>query len=101
MNPIQKLLREQKEEFEKKFTAFGNVYADKEAVTKWRTTAQQQLIDVIIEGMRKHAKDEVEIKVEPGIPISIVEMLEQAVTRAINQTLAFQITLLEEAKKNL
>lgn len=85
MNLIAVLLREQKEEFEKKFTAFGNVYADQEAFTNWHTTAQQQLIDVIIGMMEKELENTSDYSWDRYSRVLLKKI----------------ITLLEEAKKDI
>lgn len=100
MNPVQKLLREQKEEFEKKFCnpstmdsksplhpdyqdgGIGRLLNDMEL---YITTAQQQLIDVIIGKLKKSL--EYEIYGNKFI--------------SDNEELQGIITLLEEAKKNV
>jgi hypothetical protein len=94
MNPIQQLLREQKEEFERKFGADIGEYG-MEKIEQHNTTAQQQLIDVIIEGMKK-SKSEYD-GCDYTSDYRIAEMLQDANDNAL-QT---QITLLEEAKKNI
>jgi len=99
MNPIQKLLSEQREEFENKFPhKIAEVVDDfgstcKSDITDYITTAQHQLIDVIVGNLKKGMYSE--------------EMLENANDRdyrvyfALNEELQKQITLLEEAKKDL
>ena len=99
MNPIQKLLSEQREEFENKFPhKIAEVVDDfgstcKSDITDYITTAQQQLIDVIIGNLTEGMYSK--------------EMLENANDRdyriyfTLNEELQTQITLLEEAKKNV
>lgn len=53
---IKQLIKKQRNEFEKKFTAFENVYADKEELTSWHTQSLISLIQSEIErkeGMMK------------------------------------------------
>ncbi len=100
MNPITKLLREQKEELG---TFLSNtvrgVLADeptkalKLAVTTWNTTSQQQLIDVIIEStkMLRHELGQQ----SPEATDKLLESWKEGHTKALHEI----ITLLEEAKK--
>ena len=122
MNPLTQLLREQKEEFEKLAHAYQEVVqppnCEEFGEGYWEgikygqsylTTAQQQLIDVIIEGMRQAEKPRTTHVCVKGHmfdncllddddnPICIHEFARVE----YNQALQTQITLLEEAKKNI
>jgi hypothetical protein len=96
MNPIQKLLSEQREEFENKFPhKIAEVVDDfgstcKSDITDYITTAQHQLIDEII-GVMEESKQTVE-----GIEGEVL-----VCKNSYNQALQTQINLLEEAKKDL
>lgn len=103
MNPIQKLLREQKEEFENKFICDGEPkpYPVKlkgswkgivtgDMIQDWHTTAQQQLIDAIIDGMK--------VFLSAGIQTNGTY---NGYSDGYNEALQTQINLLEEAKKNI
>jgi len=98
VNKLIKLLREQKEEFLKEtyniikraepldcWEAYDEVSKE---ITEKHTNAQQQLIDVIIEGM----KSEIEWAYNNIMPYHAIYSVE---------SLQRQITLLGEAKKNL
>lgn len=103
MNPIQKLLSEQREEFEKLFICDGEPkpYPVKlkgswkgivtgDMIQEHITTAQQQLIDVIIEGMKSLLSAGIQTNGRPN-----------GYSVGYNEALQTQINLLEEAKKNV
>ena len=108
MNKLTQLLREQREEFEKKFICDGEPkpYPVKlkgswkgivtgDMIQEHISTAQQQLIDAIIEGLME------ELIGTPGEKFlcSSTESAEAII--AYNNALQTQMNLLEEAKKNI
>jgi hypothetical protein len=95
MNKLTQLLREQKEEFEKRFWECESiVFANerkKNAVKDYYTTAQQQLIDVIIVMMKQYQSE--------GVAFN--HYMEHHMQHGYQKALQTQINLLEEAKDNI
>ncbi len=120
MNPITKLLREQytKDDLwcsaldRLEYTARNRNLFDHDGYQKeiqkcceqafnWHTTAQQQLIDVIIEEMKKVQIDYIISNSECEHCGTDLIDCEIHICEVQNEALQTQITLLEEAKKNV